>query len=348
MSKFNSCTQLAVSLTLLMNSALVFALPVSEDEVMPAIIYDTGGKFDKSYNEMAYEGAQRFKMETGLPYAEVETNKFGELEPALRKMVKQNASPIVALGFISTEEVYKVALQFPKSQFVVVDAEVNLPNVKSVIFREEEGGFLVGAIAAMKSKTGKVGFIGGMDIPIIRKFSCGFEQGAKYINPKAKMLTTIVGTTVSAWNDPTKGMSLAKNQFKRGVDVIFAVAGGTGNGVYQAAKDQRKFAIGVDANQNYLFPGAMLTSMVKRIDVAVLNAFKEGAQGRFKSGTISMGLAENGVDFALDEFNRDLITPDMENQALQIKQAISNGTIQVRCGGRKSRVSALQKANSNE
>lgn len=348
MSKFNSYMQVAVGLSLLANSALVFAQSVSEDKTMPAIIYDAGGKFDKSFNEMAYEGAQRFKMETGLPYAEVETHRFEELEPALRKMAQKNARPIVALGFIGGKDVYKVALQFPKTHFVIVDAEVNLPNVKSVIFREEEGSFLVGAIAAMKSKTGTVGFIGGMDIPIIRQFSCGFEQGAKYINPKAKMITTIVGTTVSAWNDPTKGMSLAKNQFKRGVDVIFAAAGGTGNGVYQAAKDQRKFAIGVDANQNYLFPGAMLTSMVKRVDVAVFNVFQEGAQDRFRAGTVSMGLAENGVDFALDEFNLDLITPDMENKALQIKQAISNGTIQVRCGGHRSRASALQKANSNE
>jgi basic membrane protein A len=170
-----------------------------------------------------------------------------------------------------------VAKEFPKLNFVIVDMVVGLPNVQSVVFKEQEGSFLVGAMAAMASKTGKVGFVGGMDIPLIRRFQCGYEQGAKFANAKAEVFANMTGTTGAAWNDPTRGGELAKAQFAKGADVVFAAAGGTGTGVYQAAKDSGKLAIGVDSNQNHLQPGTMLTSMLKRVDVAVYNVSKSFA-----------------------------------------------------------------------
>ena len=297
----------------------------------PAIIFDAGGKFDKSFNESAYVGAEAFKKETGKPYMDFELKNTTDLEGVLRKMAQRGGNPIVTMGSNSSEALSKVATELPKSNFVIVDNEVKLPNVKSILFREEEGSFLVGVLAAMKSQTGKVGFIGGMDVPVIRKFSCGFEQGAKYINPKATMTNKTVGTTPDAWNNPTKGGELAKGQFDAGVDVIFAAAGATGSGVYQAAKDAKKFAIGVDSNQNYSFPGTMLTSMVKRVDNAISTVFKAASTGSFQGGTISMGLKEGGVDWALDEHNRSLITPEMEAKVNAVKQDIIDGKIKITC-----------------
>jgi basic membrane protein A len=300
----------------------------------PAIIFDAGGKFDKSFNESGYNGAEMFKKETGKSYLDFELKNPAELEGVLRKMAQRGGNPIVTMGFNSGEALNKVAAELPKSNFVIIDSEVKQPNVKSIQFREEEGSFLVGALAAMASKSGKVGFIGGMDIPVIRKFSCGFEQGAKHINAKAEVIKNTVGTTGDAWNNPTKGGELAKAQFDRGVDVVFAAAGGTGNGVYQAAKDGKKYAIGVDSNQNYLFPGTMLTSMVKRVDNAVLAAFKEAAAGSFKAGSVSMGLAEGGVDWADDEHNKALVNDEMRTKVNAIKKDIIDGKIKITCDGK--------------
>jgi basic membrane protein A len=218
----------------------------------------------------------------------------------------------------------KVAKDFPKLKFAVIDAVVKLPNVQSILFKEQEGSFLVGMMAAMASKTGKVGFVGGMDIPLIRRFQCGFEQGARYANPKVETLANMTGTTPTAWNDPARGAELAKSQFAAGVDVIFAAAGGTGIGVYQAAKDARKLAIGVDSNQNHVQPGTMLTSMVKRVDVAVYQAFKG-----VTPGITNLGLKEGGVDVALDEHNAKLVTAEMKKRVDAARADIIGGKIQV-------------------
>jgi basic membrane protein A len=201
---------------------------------------------------------------------------------------------------------------------------VKAPNVESIVFKEQEGSFLVGMMAAMASKTGKVGFIGGMDIPLIRRFQCGYEQGAKYANPKAEVTSNMTGTTPSAWNDPTRGAELAKAQFAKGVDVVFAAAGGTGIGVYQAAKDGGKYAIGVDSNQNHLQPGTMLTSMVKRVDVAVYNAAK-----KTNPGVTVLGLKEGGVDYALDKNNEKLVSAEMKKKVDAAKADIIAGKIKV-------------------
>jgi basic membrane protein A and related proteins len=290
----------------------------------PAVIFDMGGKFDKSFNEAAYNGAEAWKKETKKPYLEFEISNPTQREQAMRRMAERNADPIVGVGFSMGSPIEKVAKEFPKLKFTIIDFVVDLPNVESVVFREHEGSFLVGMMAAMASKGGKVGFVGGMDVPLIRKFQCGYEQGAKYANPNVEVLANMTGTTPAAWNDPARGGELAKSQFAKGADVVFAAAGGTGVGVYQAAKDGGKLAIGVDSNQNHLHPGTMLTSMVKRVDVAVAASFKQ-----HKAGVTSLGLKEGGVDYALDKDNEKLVTAAMKSKVDAAKADIISGKIKV-------------------
>ncbi len=290
----------------------------------PAVIYDMGGKFDKSFNEAAYNGAERWKKETGKAFLDFEISNEAQREQAMRRMADKGASPIIGVGFAQGSTIEKVAKDFPKLQFAIIDSVVKLPNVESVVFKEQEGSFLVGMMAALASKTGKVGFIGGMDIPLIRKFQCGYEQGAKYANPKVEVTSNMTGTTPSAWNDPTRGGELAKAQFAKGVDVVFAAAGGTGVGVYQAAKDGAKLAIGVDSNQNHMHPGTMLTSMVKRVDVAVYKLMKQTTPG-----VSNLGLKEGGVDYALDQHNEKLVSADMKKKVDAAKADIIAGKIKV-------------------
>ena len=306
-------------------AAAVLATSAVAVQAQPAVIYDMGGKFDKSFNQAGFDGAERWKKETGKNYLEFEVSNPAQREQAMRRMAERGANPIVGIGFAQASAVEKVAKDFPKINFAIIDSVVRLPNVQSIVFKEHEGSFLVGMMAAMASKTGKVGFVGGMDIPLIRKFQCGFEQGAKFANPKAEVTANMTGTTPAAWNDPARGSELAKAQFARGVDVIFAAAGGTGTGVYQAAKDGGKLAIGVDSNQNHLHPGTMLTSMVKRVDVAVANAFKGVQPGT----TTVLGLKEGGVDVAMDEHNAKLVTADMKKRIDQARADIVAGKIQV-------------------
>jgi basic membrane protein A and related proteins len=290
----------------------------------PAVIYDMGGKFDKSFNQAAHTGAERWKKSSGKNYLEFEVSQAAQREQAFRRMAERGANPIVGIGFSQGSSVEKVAKEFPKLQFAIIDSVVSLPNVQSIVFKEHEGSFLVGMMAAMASKSGKVGFIGGMDIPLIRKFQCGFEQGAKFANPKAEVVANMTGTTPTAWNDPARGGELAKAQFAAGVDVVFAAAGGTGLGVYQAAKDNGKLAIGVDSNQNHIHPGTMLTSMVKRVDVAVYEAFKG-----VKPGTSALGLKEGGVDVAIDEHNAKLVTAEMKKRVDAARADIISGKVKV-------------------
>ncbi|MFC3682166.1 BMP family lipoprotein [Hydrogenophaga luteola] len=290
----------------------------------PAVVYDMGGKFDKSFNQAGYDGAERWKKESGKAYLEFEIANPTQREQAMRRMAERGADPIVGIGFSQGSTVEKTAKAYPKLKFAIIDSVVDLPNVQSIVFKEHEGSFLVGMMAALASKTGKVGFVGGMDIPLIRRFQCGYEQGAKYVNPKIEVTGNMTGTTPAAWGDPARGAELAKAQFAKGVDVVFAAAGGTGSGVYQAAKDSGKLAIGVDSNQNHLHPGTMLTSMVKRVDVAVYNAFKG-----ITPGMTSLGLKEGGVDYAMDEHNAKLVSADMKKKVDAAKADIISGKIQV-------------------
>lgn len=293
------------------------------------IVYDAGGKFDKSFNQSASEGAQRFKQATGIGYLETQANSDTQSEQMLRGLARKHLDLIIAVGFSQSQPVQKVAREFPGVHFVVIDGVAKGPNVESVLFKEQEGSYLVGVAAAMASKTKKIGFIGGMDIPLIRAFECGYAQGAKAEVPKIEILQNMVGTTSAAWNDPARGGELARAQFERGADVIFAVAGGSGMGALEQAKQKGKLAIGVDSDQNYLHPGTMLTSMVKHVDNAVYGEFMAAKNGSWKPGVTYLGLKEGGVDWALDKDNRAVVTPAIEKKVNAVKADIINGKIKV-------------------
>jgi basic membrane protein A and related proteins len=295
----------------------------------PAVVYDLGGKFDKSFNEGVHTGAEKFKKDTGTDYRDFEPQNDAQREQALRRFARDGFSPIVAVGFSQETALKKVAEEFPKTQFAIIDAVVEKPNVQSIVFKEHEGSFLVGLLAAQASKSGKVGFVGGMDIPLIRKFACGYVQGVKYAKKDAEVFQNMTGTTGAAWNDPVKGGELAKSQIDRGADVIYHAAGGTGVGVMRAAADAGKLGIGVDSNQNGMHPGKILTSMVKRVDVATYNAFDQAKKGTFKAGVSNLGLAEDGVAWALDDNNKSLITADMKTAADKAAADIKSGSIKV-------------------
>ncbi len=297
---------------------------VASARAEPAVVYDMGGKFDKSFNEAAYRGMERWKKESGKPYLEFEIANETQREQALRRMAERGASPVIGIGFGQAAAIEKVAKEFPKLHFTLIDMVVQQPNVQSIVFREQEGSFLVGMLATLASKTGKVGFVGGMDIPLIRRFECGYEQGAKYANPKTEVFANMTGTTGAAWADPGRGGELAKAQFGKGADVVFAAAGGTGIGVYQAAKDAGKLAIGVDSNQNHVQPGTMLTSMMKHVDVAVYQTITA-----YTPGVTVLGLKEGGVDYAMDENNAKLVSADMKKKVDAAKADIVAGKIKV-------------------
>ena len=238
-------------------SLLASAAAYAADTVKPAVLYDLGGKFDKSFNEGVFNGATRFTKETGIKFRDLEIQNEAQREQVLRKFAKDGYSPIMTVGFAWETALKKVAPEYPKTDFGIIDDVVDLPNVQSIVFKEQEGSFVVGVIAAKTTKTGKVGFVGGMDIPLISKFQCGYAQGVKYASDgKDEVFANMTGTTPAAWNDPVKGGELAKSQIDRGADIVYAAAGATGQGVLKAAADAGKFGIGVDSNQNGLFPGA--------------------------------------------------------------------------------------------
>ena len=298
-------------------------------DVKPALIYDIGGKFDKSFNEGAFHGAERFKQETGIDFRDFEISNDAQREQAMRKFARDGFSPILAVGFSQADAMTKVAAEFPKTHFTIVDSVVKQPNVESIVFKEQEGSFLVGMLAAEASKTGKVGFVGGMDIPLIRRFACGYVQGVKYANPKAEVFQNMTGTTGDAWKDPVKGGELAKSQIDRGADVVYHAAGATGIGVLRAAADAGKLGIGVDSNQDGLFPGKVLTSMLKRVDNAVFKTFSDAKAGTWNAGVTVLGLKEEGIAYALDDNNKLLVTPEMKNAAEKATKDIIEGKIAV-------------------
>ncbi|MGB0223458.1 MAG: BMP family lipoprotein [Marinobacterium sp.] len=310
-------------------SVAVSSASAQAADLNPAVVFDMGGKFDKSFNQSVYNGMERFKEESGVNYREFEVTNASQREQAIRRFAQRGANPIISVGFAQAAAVDKVAGEFPDARITLIDMVVDKPNVQSVVFNEHEGSFLVGMLAAMKSETGTVSFVGGMDIPLIRKFECGYAQGAQYVNKDINVIRNMTGTTPSAWNDPAKGAELAVSQFDRGSDVVYAAAGGTGVGVYQAAADSGKYAIGVDSNQNYLQPGTMLTSMVKRVDVAAYNSLKAMQDGTWQAGFQALGLAQGGVDWALDEHNEALITAEMKSAVEAAKKAIIAGEIKV-------------------
>ena len=311
----------------LLGAAATLALSTGLTMADPAIIFDLGGKFDKSFNEAAFNGAQKWAAETGGTFKELEMQSEAQREQALRRLAEEGANPIVMTGFAFGDVLNQVAPDFPDTKFAIIDMVVDQPNVKSVVFTEDQGSYLVGMMAAMASKTNTVGFIGGMDIPLIRRFGCGYAQGVLAVNPDAKVILNMTGTTPSAWNDPVKGSELAKAQKSQGADVIYAAAGGTGVGVLQTAADEGILSIGVDSNQNYMHPGSVLTSMMKRVDVAVYNAFKEGVD--LAPGINVMDLKAEGVGYAMDENNAALVTPEMKAAVDAAAEKIKSGELVV-------------------
>ncbi|MBZ4690252.1 MAG: family transporter substrate-binding protein [Cereibacter sp.] len=311
----------------LAGGAATLALTAGMALAEPALIYDLGGKFDKSFNEAAFGGASRWVTETGGTYKELEMQSEAQREQALRRLAETGSNPIVMTGFAFGDVLGQVAPDYPDTKFVIIDMVVEQPNVKSVVFAEEQGSYLVGMLAAMASKTDTVGFIGGMDIPLIRKFGCGYAQGVKAVKAEANVILNMTGTTPAAWNDPVKGGELAKSQKSRGADVIYAAAGGTGMGVLQAAADEGILSIGVDSNQNHLFPGKVLTSMVKRVDNTVFDAFTAGEA--VEPGITVADLSNDGVAYALDDNNAALITPEMKAAVDEAAAKIKSGEIKV-------------------
>jgi basic membrane protein A len=310
-----------------LGGAAVLALSTGVALADPAIIFDLGGKFDKSFNEAAFNGATKWAEETGGTFAEIELSDEAQREQALRRFAEAGNNPIVMTGFAFATALETVAKDFPDTKFAIIDMVVDQPNVRSVVFNEHEGSYLVGVAAAMASKSGTVGFIGGMDIPLIRKFACGYVQGVKATNADATVIQNMTGTTPAAWNDPAKGAELTKAQIAQGADVVYAAAGGTGVGVLQTAADEGVFSIGVDSNQNYLHPGSVLTSMMKRVDVAVYEAFKAGPE--LSTGFNVLGIANGGIDYALDDNNKDVFSADMIAAVDAAKAGIVDGSITV-------------------
>ena len=312
----------------ILGSAAAVALSATAALADPAIIFDLGGKFDKSFNEAAFQGAQRWADETGGSFREIELQNEAQREQALRRFAEAGSNPIVMAGFAFADALGKVAPDYPDTKFAVIDVNwLSMPNVRGIGFNEHEGSYLVGMLAAQASKTGTVGFVGGMDIPLIRRFGCGFAQGVKAVNADATIIANMTGTTPAGWNDPVKGSELTKAQISQGADVVFAAAGGTGVGVLQTAADEGILSIGVDSNQNYMHPGKVLTSMLKRVDNAVYEAFSQG--DALETGNFQMGVANGGVGYALDEFNASLVSADMQSAVEAAAAAITAGSLSV-------------------
>jgi basic membrane protein A len=309
-------------------AAAAMTVTAYAEEIAPALLFDLGGKFDKSFNEASYNGAQKFTEETGIEYVEFEISNDAQREQALLRFAEDGRNPIVMAGFSWAAALEKVAAEFPDTDFAIIDMVVDLPNVRSVVYNEHEGSYLVGILAAMASDSKKVGFVGGMDIPLIRKFACGYVGGAKAAGA-TDVFQNMTGDTPAAWNDPTKGGEITKSQMSQGADVVYAAAGGTGVGVLQAAADADNLGIGVDSNQNYLHPGKVLTSMLKRVDLAVYDAFMDAKNGEFTAGFNVLGLAEDGVGYAVDEHNEALITDEMKAAVEEAKAKIVAGDITV-------------------
>ncbi len=295
----------------------------------PALMYDLGGKFDKSFNEAAYNGAQRWAEETGGSYQEIEVTAEAQRVQFATRLAEAGYNPIVVLGFANASTMEEVAPKYPDTSFAIIDVGwLDIPNLRQITFAEHEGSYLVGMLAAMASESDTVGFVGGMDIPLIRHFACGYAQGAKAVNPEINVIANMTGTTPDAWSNPVKGAEITKAQISQGADVVYAAAGGTGVGVLQAAADADILSIGVDSNQNHLHPGEVLTSMLKRVDNAVYDVFKSGVDG-FEPGVHTMTLANDGVGYALDENNAELISDEMKAAVDEAKAGIIAGDINV-------------------
>ena len=305
-------------------------------KVRVGIVFDNGGKDDRSFNAAAFEGVKRAEKDFGIVLRDVEPGNPTSIEPAMRAFAERGFNLVIGVGFAQSPIMERVAKDYPNINFAIVDGVIPLPNVASLVFKEHQGSYLVGMIAARTTRTGVIGFIGGMDIPLIHKFAVGYAEGARAVNPNIRVIENYVGVTDAAWNNPGKGKELALSQIGKGADVIFTAAGNSGLGAFDAVEQAGKrdgraerFVIGVDSNQNGVKPGFVLTSMVKRVDNAVYQIVQELVNGKFKGGFHVYGLDKDGVGYALDQFNQTLIPQDILQEVEAAKQKIINGEIQV-------------------
>jgi basic membrane protein A len=305
--------------------------------VRVGIVFDIGGKDDRSFNAAAFEGVKRAERELGIVLRDVEPGNPTSIEPAMRAFAERGYDLVIGVGFAQAPIMEIVAKDYPHINFAIVDGVSQLPNVASLVFKEHQGSYLVGMIAARTTRTGKLGFVGGMDIPLIHRFATGYEEGAKAVNPNISVYRNFVGVTDSAWNNPGKGKELALSQIGKGADVIFTAAGNSGLGAFDAVEQAGKgadgrathFVIGVDSNQNMVKPGYVLTSMVKRVDNAVYDIVNDVKNKRFQGGIHVFGLDKDGVAFSLDQYNQTLIDPSVLQEVEAARQKIIKGEIQV-------------------
>ena len=320
-----------------------------KSKIHVGIVFDIGGKDDRSFNAAAFAGvkcAETGKWPDGtscgkpalnIVLRDIEPGNPTSIEPAMRAFAERGYDLIIGVGFAQAPIMELVAKDYPNIRFAIVDGVSDLPNVASLVFKEHEGSYLVGMLAAKTSKTGTIGFLGGMDIGLIHRFEGGYEEGARAVNPNIRIIQNYVGVTDSAWNNPGKGKELALAQIGKGADVIFTAAGNSGLGAFDAVEQAGKqngrathFVIGVDSNQNMVKPGFVLTSMVKRVDNAVYSIVQDVVNGKFQAGFHVYGLDKDGVGYAMDENNKDLITPEMIQQVEDAKKKIMAGEIKVK------------------
>jgi basic membrane protein A len=345
-----SCTVAVLCLLAIFSSACNHSSYGSDDKskIRVGIVFDIGGKDDRSFNAAAWSGAKCAETGTwpdgktcgkpALPILlrDIEPGNPTSIEPAMRAFAERNYDLIIGIGFAQAPIIEQVAKDYPNIRFAIVDGASNLPNVASLVFKEHEGSYLVGMLAAKTTRTNTIGFIGGMDIGLIHRFKGGYEEGARAVNPDIRVIPNYVGVTDAAWNNPGKGKEIALAQISKGADVIFTAAGNSGLGAFDAVEQAGKkdgrathFVIGVDANQNMVKPGFVLTSMVKRVDNSVYSIIQDTVNGQFKSGFHVYGLNEDGVGYAMDENNKELITPEMIQQVEEAKKKIVSGQITV-------------------
>jgi len=298
------------------------------------LVFDVGGKNDKSFNEAAWRGLYRAKLELGVNIEYIEPTEGADREAALRALAAHGVDLVIGVGFIFGPDLERLAQQFPDVHFAGIDYSPSqqagtLPNLVGLRFREQEGSFLVGAIAGLVTHGKVVGFVGGMKIPLIRKFEAGYIAGVKHVRPDCRVLSAYAGSEPKAFADPPLGQDLASAQYDQGADIIYHAAGKTGDGVFAAARQRGQRAIGVDSDQFDNAPCCVVTSMVKRVDVAVVDIAKEVLAKRFHGGLLELGLAEQGVGFVSDERNRQLLPPDVVTRVRELREQIIAGTIQV-------------------
>jgi basic membrane protein A len=327
------------------NLGLLFVRPGSAEQAPSAhdvkvgVVFDVGGRGDKSFNDGAYIGGERAEKELGAHVRFIEPGDGSDRESGLRLLAAEGMDLVIGVGFIFSDDLTLLAKEYPNTKFAGVDYSVGTdkagnqiqppPNLAALKFREEEGSFLVGALAALMSKTGKVGFVGGMNFPLIHKFEAGYRAGVKHVCPKCTVISQYAGVTPEAFRNPGRGKELALSQYQQGVDIIYHASGSTGLGVFEAARQTHKLAIGVDADQYNEAPGFILTSMVKGVDVSVLKATAWVKDGTFKGGIYQLGLKEGGVNYVYDEHNKSMIPDAVHARVEQLRQEIIAGRIKV-------------------